>query len=68
MIPGCRHKGEAGQFAPEPSELAQFADHCTVSSQCGDQKLHLRPIPIDQNGIHIGTAPDQYRTYTGPTP
>jgi len=28
------------------------------------QKLHLRPGSIDQNRIHIGPTPDQYRTYT----
>src|ERR1019366_699917 len=43
---------------------AQLADHCDVSSHYGDQKLHLRPIPIDQDGINLGPAPDQYRSNT----
>ena len=49
-------------------QLAEFADNCRVPRRPSGQKLHLRPISIDQNHIHTGTTPGQYRTYTGPTP
>jgi hypothetical protein len=35
-----------------------------LQGQTGGQKAHMRPSPIDQNRIHIGPAPDQYRTNT----
>ena len=42
----------------------RFSPSCAKSSRKGDQKLHLRPVPIDQNCINLGPAPDIHRTNT----
>lgn len=49
-------------------QLAEFADNRRVPRRPSGQKLHLRPISIDQKHIHTGTTPGQYRIYTGLTP